>query len=465
MITSARAHDFASFRARARVLVSAHVAPRSVHWQDELFAQASLFAEVPEATESAAPLATLRVPRRFVELGELAALYRSPDRFELLYRILFRLTHERADLLDDELDRDVRELGLRVQAVRRDEHRMHAFVRFRRTELEGAERYVAWYRPEHLVLRLCAPFFARRFAAMRWAILTPDESASWEGQTLHFGPGAPCSEAPADDELEALFRTYYASTYNPARNNPRLFQKHVPEAFRAHMPELVQGSLEAAHASRVTPEVAAAAAPLVPAARELPTLAAAARHCAACPLAGPATQTVFGEGPSAAALMLVGEQPGDQEDLSGRPFVGPAGQLLDRALADAGLARGELYVTNAVKHFGYRPMGNKRRLHVRPEWRHIEACRPWLSAELETVRPRVIVCLGATAAQSFFGRRFALLKNRGRTFQGPWAEAIVVTHHPSALLRMEGDARERAYAELLADLRVAGAHVQRSVES
>jgi uracil-DNA glycosylase len=195
------------------------------------------------------------------------------------------------------------------------------------------------------------------------------------------------------------------------------------------------------------------AAPLVPRARNLEALRSAASWCRACELGEPATQTVFGEGASRAKLCLVGEQPGDAEDLAGKPFVGPAGRLLDRALGEAGVARSALYVTNAVKHFGYRPMGNKKRLHQKPPYHCVVACRPWLIAEFESLRPEVILCMGATAAQSLMGPRFSIMRNFGEVLETPWAK-LLVTYHPSALLRMpRGEPRDAAYAQFVAALR------------
>jgi DNA polymerase len=399
-----------------------------------------------------------RVPRRFVELAEISALYRSQDRFAVLYRVLYRLTHGEHELLEDETDDDVRALNHRAQSVRRDEHRLHAFVRFRKVELDGEEQFVAWYAPEHHILRLAAPFFQRRFAAMRWSILTPDESAHWNGRALQFGPGAPRAQAPEADELEALFRTYYSATYNPARANLPLFRKHVPAAFARHMPELEQlPELVQAGVSRAREKGEGdgdTAKPLVPANAGTDALREAARSCLACPAGELGGQTVFGEGRGDARLCLVGEQPGDEEDRRGRPFVGPAGQVLDRALAEAGVPRDALYVTNAVKHFSFVYRG-KRRIHSKPSLRVVRACKPWLEAELQAVQPEVVLCLGATAAQSFLGPRFSVTRNRGRVFETPWAKAFIVTYHPSAILRMEEAPAAQAYRELVADLKLA----------
>jgi uracil-DNA glycosylase family protein len=175
----------------------------------------------------------------------------------------------------------------------------------------------------------------------------------------------------------------------------------------------------------------------------------AAATCRGCPLYADATQTVFGEGPLTSEVMLVGEQPGDQEDLSGEPFVGPAGKLLDQALDDAGIDRGKTYVTNAVKHFKWKARG-PRRIHEKPSWTETTACRPWLEAELALVKPRALVLLGATAAQSLLGRDFKVTQDRGRALDSELAELVTATIHPSAVLR--SDDREAMFAGLVEDL-------------
>ncbi len=187
----------------------------------------------------------------------------------------------------------------------------------------------------------------------------------------------------------------------------------------------------------------------------LATLKKAAKACTACHLFRHATQTVFGGGPEGATLMLLGEQPGDQEDLTGKPFVGPAGKILDRALEDAGIDRRKVYVTNTVKHFKWEPRG-KRRIHKKPNSREIAACRPWLEAELRVVRPGLLVCLGATAAQAVFGPAFRVTRDRGRVLEAELAPKVMATVHPSSLLRQpDEEAREREYKLFVADLRVA----------
>ena len=204
------------------------------------------------------------------------------------------------------------------------------------------------------------------------------------------------------------------------------------------------------------PRERATAAPLVPEEASLPELRDAAAGCRACPLWQTGTQTVFGEGAARASALFVGEQPGDHEDVEGRPFVGPAGKLFDRALADAGIDRRLAYVTNAVKHFKWVARG-KRRIHQKPSALEVAACRPWLEAELAAVQPRVLVLLGATAAQSLLGRDFRVTQRRGERLETPWAPVAVATVHPSSILRGDPTFREQEYGAFVADLKaVAG---------
>jgi DNA polymerase len=198
----------------------------------------------------------------------------------------------------------------------------------------------------------------------------------------------------------------------------------------------------------------------LPERRTLPSLARAAAGCRGCPLFANATQTVFGEGRLGARLMLVGEVPGDREDRAGRPFVGPAGALLDRALDDAGIARADAYVTNVVKHFKWEARG-KRRLHRTPNRREVAACLPWLEAEIELIAPRVLVCLGATAGKALFGPSFLITRSRGRPIPSNWAPYVTATVHPSAVLRVrEEQERRRALADFVRDLASAAKHLE-----
>jgi DNA polymerase len=204
------------------------------------------------------------------------------------------------------------------------------------------------------------------------------------------------------------------------------------------------------------------ATPFLPAGRRtLPRLQAAAKDCRGCELYLHATQTVFGEGSASARVVFVGEQPGNAEDLEGRPFVGPAGRVFDRALGAAGIARESTYVTNAVKHFKFEARG-KARLHKRPRPGEVNACNPWLRAELEVIRPDVVVLLGATAAQAIFGTSFRVTRERGKALNSEVAPFVIATAHPSSILRAPDEAaREAAFEALVADLRLVAAHLER----
>jgi DNA polymerase len=202
------------------------------------------------------------------------------------------------------------------------------------------------------------------------------------------------------------------------------------------------------------------AAPFVPKTTSVKALNAAAHACRGCDLYKAATQVVFGAGPRTAQVMFVGEQPGDQEDRQGEPFVGPAGALLDKALAEAGIRRDRVYVTNAVKHFKWEPRG-KRRIHKKPRASEIKACRPWLEAELRAVKPAILVCLGATAAQSVLGASFKLMQQRGQVHASAMAPKVVATIHPSAVLRApDSEGRREAYDMLVGDLRVVASEIR-----
>ncbi|WP_269716212.1 UdgX family uracil-DNA binding protein [Caulobacter sp. NIBR2454] len=460
--------DFDSWRREARTLRAQGVPPEQVSWT--VGGEGDLFADEP-AVAVVEPVFT--VSREFVELAQQVILHRSPDRLPLLYRLLWRLRDE-PNLLELITDPEVLQARHFAQSVSRAKHKMKAFVRFRLLEDVEPESYAAWFEPPHRVTEAMAPFFARRFAGMNWSILTPDACAHWDGVRLSFTPGADASQAPSEDALEGAWSTYFASIFNPARLNTSAMQQHMPKRYWRNLPEarlipdLIATAQERTAAmvqsapttpSRRTMKAALRMARDRPAEGGAPTtleeVAAGVDVCRRCDLWRDATQGVAGEGPGRAKLMFVGEQPGDQEDLAGHPFVGPAGKVLDRALAEAGVPRAETYVTNAVKHFKHEPRG-KRRLHKTPDRGEVQACRWWLDAERRIVRPRVIVALGATAALSVFGKPTAIAANRGQALQLPDQAQAVVTYHPSFLLRVPDEAaKAKAYAEFVQDLRFA----------
>lgn len=460
--------DFEGWRKAARAFREAGVAPAEARFVVGA-GQGGLFDDAAAPPEPGA--AAVSVPRAFVETAQAVVLHRSADRFDLLYRLLWRL-RDAPELMRVVSDRDVADALERAKNVSRASHKMKAFVRFRQVDDGQGEAWVAWFEPAHRVLEITAPFFVRRFTPMRWSILTPDGTARWDTERLTFGPAATRDMAPDADEMEEFWRTYYASSFNPARlktramqaEMPKRYWKNLPEA--ALIPELVAQSAVRTEAMVATP----APAPnrrlektLSRLARDasfdegfvpstLEELDAAVQACRRCPLWRDATQGVCGEGPRRARLMIVGEQPGDQEDLAGRPFVGPAGKVLDAALEAAEIDREDIFVTNAVKHFKHEPCG-KRRLHKTPNAGEVSACRWWLEAERRLVKPKVVLALGATAGLGVLGRKPAVTKERGRPVPLSDGATAVLTVHPSYLLRIPDAAAKAAERErFVADL-------------
>jgi len=485
--------DLEGFRKAARALVAQHMLPEQVSWHSsdapvqDMFAQVEGLEGAAEATAAIHNAAfgkapAVSVPPEFLTLCETAILHSDPNRFGLLYRILWRLVHE-PGLRHDALDPDMVKAQQLAQQVRRDMHKMKAFVRFRtvqddtfRNNPEGGAMHVAWFEPEHHIVEAIAPFFARRFTQMRWAVLTPERSIEWDGAQLRFGPGAQKGDAPPADAGEQLWLTYYESIFNPARLKMKMMQKEMPRKYWHNLPEagLISSLAASAHerSTRMVDEAPAGMARRMPSIKVLPVGAAssaavhdgtpirsmaklreATNHCRECPIGACATQAVCGEGPMGAKLMLVGEQPGDQEDLQGHPFVGPAGQLLDRALGELGIERKDVFVSNAVKHFKYELRG-KRRIHKTPTQREAAACLHWLDDEIAMVQPGLLVALGATAARSLLGRAVPVMANRGQILERDDGRKVLVTMHPSALLRVPAEERAQAYAAWLADLSV-----------
>lgn len=457
--------DFSGWRAAAREMRARQIPPEVVVWSvgGELFE--------PEPMPPGAP--AFNVPRDFFDLAEAVVCHRAPERFALLYRLLWRLRDE-PDLLHIATDPDVARARSMRKQVDLAVHKMHAFVRFRLLEGVEPETYVAWFEPAHRVVARAAPHFLERFTGMRFSILTPDGCLHWDGTEATMTPGVDASQAPPADALDDAWRTYYASIFNPARLKVRAMEKEMPKKYWRNLPE-----------ARLIPELIATAEdrtrqmvtqpPVTPSKRAIKAAVRNARDgryeefppasmedvvagvdlCRRCDLWRCATQGVPGEGPVTAKLMFVGEQPGEQEDLAGRPFVGPAGGVFDKALAEAGVPRERTFVTNAVKHFKHEPRG-KRRLHKTPNAGEVKACRWWLDAERRIVRPRVIVALGATAALGVFGKPTPIAANRQKAIQLPDQSQGVITYHPSFLLRVpDAETKARAFAEFVDDLKFA----------
>lgn len=462
------AADFEGWRAAARRLALAGVGVGEVQWRTP-DSERDLFAPDAPMPEPQGDAADLRVSRRFVDLAERVVCHRDADRFALLYRMLLRL-QEQPRLLEIVTDDDVFRAENMAKAVRRERHKMTAFVRFREVATEDGPAFVAWFEPEHHVVRLTAPFFVDRFASMRWSILTPELCVHWDREALSFTPGATRDLAPDDDRLEEHWRTYYAHIFNPARLKIAAMKREMPMRFWKNLPEssaipgLIQSATRASEGMIAAPALVApkrsakilkqveAARPTAPHSGGLDGLRHEAAGCKRCPLWSNATQTVFGEGEADAELLFVGEQPGDKEDLAGRPFVGPAGQLFDRALADAGIDRTSAYVTNSVKHFKNEPRG-KRRIHKSPNVSEINACRWWIEQEAALLKPKLTIAMGATAIRSLTGESHSVLKTRGQVLASPFLGDVFVTVHPSFLLRLQDEAdKRREYEAFVADL-------------
>lgn len=459
--------DFDGWRRLARAALQAELPPEQVAWRDAGSAP-DLQASGVLHDENGA---TIRVPSGLVDLARQVICHRSSERFALLYRLLWRIAHGERALLDIPIDSDVRRAVGMAQSVRRDQHKMKAFVRFRQVAGVRPDQFIAWFEPEHHVVDAVAPFFRARFAGMRWSILTPERSVHWDGAALSFAPGARRQIAPSDDALDDLWRTYYAHVFNPARLKVRAMRAEMPVRYWHNLPEAraIKPLLRAAR-QRTWDMIEAAPSPALPRAAKwasLPpvpasatgdhpveTLRAELAACARCPLHRFATRPVPGEGPPRARLMLIGEQPGDEEDLAGRPFVGPAGRLLDELLAASGIERSAAYLTNAVKHFRFQVRG-KRRMHQRPGSEHIVSCGWWLQKELALVRPEVVVALGATAAEALLGRPVQLNRMRGNPGRYG-ASVLIISYHPAYVLRLpDPQRRAEAKEKLLEDLRAA----------
>ncbi|MES2818854.1 MAG: TIGR03915 family putative DNA repair protein [Pseudomonadota bacterium] len=455
--------SFAGWRKAARQLLNRGVAPHAVSWLGA-DSQGGLFDGADGASEAQSPTGALRIPKELPALLESAARFRAEDRWALLYRILWRVAlGERAAMLAG--DRDGSELHRRIKAVRREAHHMHAFLRFRaRDPAVGPPAFVAWHVPAHDILESAVGHFAERMGNASWLIATPDGAALWDGRELRVL--SPCPPALADlarsqeDPGEALWLAYYSSTFNPARLNRRVLQTHMPVRFWKDLPEgpLIPHLMSQARAGAQRDGQAQAVGlqpgrqVLIASDKAQPQRAAATelQQCRRCDLWARATQAIPGEGPPAARILLLAGQPGDHEDLSGRPFEGATGQLLEQALTLAGLQRATLYLTYAVKHFkavdgmGLRSAGQARQsLNPSPEERR--ACSHWLSRELAQIQPRVVIALG----------QVALLAARERADSPREAFTLIAAEDPQALLRADPEQRQPLFEALVTALRLA----------
>lgn len=434
---------------------------------------------IADTCAPAPPAPQVRISKALAQLLRDAARFRSAERWAFLYRVLWRWqAGDRA--VASAADEDGARLHAMAKSVRRAMHDMIAYVRFREVggpppgpeadaiaagEVAGdLPQFVAWYEPDHDVLGEAAEHFAKRMGTASWWIGTPQGAALWNGQSMQLSAApedtgasnaAAMRSAAKGDRAEPLWLAYYRSTFNPARINEAALHQHMPVRFWKGLPEgaLIPGMVaEARNGARRVAQASTVGTMrgkqvAVEAEQALPQRAAPTSldQCRRCELWEHATQAVAGLGPASARIMLVGEQPGDQEDLAGRPFVGPAGKVLHDAMRRAGVAPESVFMTNAVKHFKWVANG-KRRLHKTPAQREVDACAHWLEQERATVRPAVIVTLGATALRAILGHKAELrdyLDTPVRTDDGTW---LVATWHPSYALR----AREPGAPEKIA---------------
>ena len=417
-----------------------------------------------DSSNAAAP--TVRISRELSDLLRDAAHFRSPQRWAFLYRVLWRWCHGEREVASA-ADEDGAQLHAMAKSVRRAQHDMIAYVRFRRRDMVGDERpapeYVAWYEPDHDVLAYAAEHFARRMGVTTWCIGTPHGAALWDGQTLQYalapGDAAAIARDAGADPVEALWRAYYRHIFNPARLNESALRQHMPVRFWKGLPEgsLIPAMVAEARsgARRVAQTHAIGTMPGKPivmdAARAQPVreTPSSLDQCRRCDLWRHATQAVPGLGPEDARVMVVGEQPGDHEDLSGKAFVGPAGQVLDMAMARATVQRDTGFLTNAVKHFKWVAQG-KRRMHKTPGQLEMDACSHWLEQEIAHVRPVVIVTLGATALNAVLGRKVRMqdYMDEPLALDGMW---LVATWHPSYALRLKDAGAHETVVAAIAD--------------
>lgn len=453
---------FEAWRNAARQLASSGTRGEDILWADES-TPSQLFGADPMPP---AGKLEVRVSKEFLALAQTVGFHSDPERWTLLYEALVRFRHD-LRFWSNPADPLMVRLNTLSKSVRRDIHKMHAFVRFHEIDSTGPRRaFAAWFEPDHPILQAGTPFFAKRFADMDWMIATPEGVAHFDG-CLRFTDQQLRPDLPPDASHE-LWQTYFVNIFNPARvkinamrsEMPIKYWKNLPETrlineMLADAPRRVQMMAQArasdppAFAAKVTASVRVPAIATAPTSME--DARAQASSCNRCTLCHNATQTVWGEGPADAALMIIGEAPGNQEDLAGRPFIGPAGRLLRDNLLGAGLDAEKIWLSNAVKHFKFARRG-KQRLHKTPNEGEISHCRWWLDLERRFLSPRLTVALGASAAFALTGNRAPLTPRRGKLETTIDGGPVLISWHPSLILRLNGPAKIEALAQFKNDL-------------
>lgn len=429
---------FSDWREKARMLLA-----ENIHYDDVQWTETDDGFIFGEAWTGNNLVSTFRVSREFVELSQVVSAFRDISTWFLLYRSLYRLK-ENPILLADPLDPDVLELHRRYKLVTRDIHKMKAFVRFKEITEENGSHFMAWHRPDHRIVKLAAPFFKDRFNGMKWTIMTEDETMSWDLHALTFGPGIKKEDAPLSDDKEELWKTYYKAIFNPARIKISAMKKELPVRHWKTLPEtelitsLIQEApdrLETFYESQRENSLSKISASTIHELNEQ------LKNCKACGICEKATAPVPGHGPHHARIMVIGEQPGHEEDLAGTPFIGPSGKLLDEALQLSHNRREDMYLTNAVKGFKYIPKGHTR-WHKGASITEIKTCNSWLKKEVEIIKPEIVVCLGRSAALSAIGKMVKIEDTRGKVFETPFSKTTIILPHPASILRDQNNPEE-----------------------
>lgn len=395
------------------------------------------------------------LPKKLLADAYAISCYRDETRWSFLDAVCARFKAEGPRILDNPADNDAIEWGARLKAIRRDVHKAHAFVRFKKVLVDDKEVFVAWHNPQHFTVDIFIRLFTRRFPKMHFTISTRDETAHFAEGRVAFSEGQPSEAMRFEDTWEDYWRTYYKSIFNPARLMIGAMKKEMPMHHWQTLPEarLIPGLIRSSGARLQTMARRAqpSAAPYIDEnSTSLEAVAAALGSCRGCDLHQHCRVTP-GKGNPRAKVFLVGEQPGDEEEKRGEPFVGAAGQMLRRAADECGISIDDSYVTNAVKHFKFENRGPYR-LHKNPARDEIAACRPWLQREIQIVIPKVIVCLGSTAALGVTGRLWPVERYRGTWLPSSNQSPVLLTYHPAAILRASEDKKMEYYRHLVQDL-------------
>ena len=467
--------SFAAWRRAARALLRQGVEPAQIDWVEFDGDEAVESVVIPENIPALPVVAPPAIPRELLARLETAACFRAPDRWALLYRVLWRWTHGERHVLDP-TDHDGALLDQRIQSVDHETENLVTLTLFRRRDPSmGQPEFVGWYEPHHDLLERAAARFATRMGDSTWMLATPQGAAFWNGMLLRIGrpateesrqavhalpASAMAGEAFTSEPAEALWLACYASVFNGGPAPVPLRYWKTPPAGPPLPAQLARerSRLGAQSAAVTVPEVP----PVEDSAMTLPLREPAGplAICRRCALWRNAKQAVAGAGPAHAAIMVVGEQPGEYENQHGAPFTGPAGQLLDSVLARAGLERAALYLTYALKHYKWETL-DQQRVHRTPARREVEACQYWLEKELAQIAPRVVVTLGATALKALTGAHVNLSEYLGQTIAQN-GRLIVPTWHPSYALRT-ADARLRE--EIVAGIVTAFCRASRAVSA